>query len=70
MPNKRIDDNKAFNGFMWGVIVGGVVTFFNGPRILRGQAGGDSKMQRSLEESIQEGKAAARKRKQQLQSKS
>ena len=72
MANKQqFDDGKLFNGFIWGLLVGGVVTFFNGPRIqLNGgtnQSGNKPGLQ-SLEQSIEEGKAAARQRKRQLQS--
>ncbi|MFW5691937.1 MAG: hypothetical protein ACOCX3_01155 [Chloroflexota bacterium] len=71
-----LDENKAFSGFMWGLIIGAAVAFFRGPRInikslsppsLKGKQGERTmSAPDSLEASIEEGKLAARRRRENL----
>jgi hypothetical protein len=77
---KRIDDGKVFSGFFYGLLVGGVVALFKGPRVnlkrTREQladAGGTIRGKLEavtpsdpVSESIAEGKEAARRRRSEL----
>lgn len=75
MNRRRIDEDRAFAGFIWGLLLGGVYAVFNGPRIRLSELfdsssnrkAHDSQLVRpnSLRSSIEEGKKAARERKQQ-----
>ncbi len=62
----RWDDDKLFGGFIWGLLIGGLVALFRGPRIkLNPQDVGEAVKDVTtdpLRRGIAEGKVAAQRR--------